>query len=194
MKRLSSFFPLLIMALLAMASFWLEYVVRNETPNGLGRHRHDPDAVVHDFSVVRFDAEGKKRSTLSATKLTHYPDTDTAELVAPRLDFVQDKRNTTFVSETGIADNIRRKVTLLGKVVGHSPEMGDDPEQTLRTDVLEVLVDDEIGNTQQPLEYRYGKSSLVGVGAVWNNITGQLKVLRNVRATIPPAGKESQPN
>lgn len=191
MKRLSSLFPLLVMALLAMASFWLEYIVRSETPAGLGRDRHDPDAVVHDFSVTRFDAEGKKRSTLTASRLTHFPDNDTAELLAPRINFVQDQRSTSFVSETGLADNRQRKVTLLGKVVGNSPASAERPEQTLHTDELVVLVDDEIGSTRQPVAYTYGKSSLEGVGAEWNNITGQLKILRNVRAVIPPGAMTS---
>lgn len=184
MKRLSSLFPLLIVALLAMASFWLEYVVSNETRAGLGNDRHDPDAIIHDFTVTRFDAEGKQRSRLDATRLTHFPDNDTAELIAPRMEFLQQKRSTVFTSETGFADNRYRKVTLIGNVKGHTPATADRPEETLSTDELDVLVDDEIGRTTHPIRFTHGASVLEGIGAEWNNITGQLQVNSKVRATI----------
>lgn len=184
MKRLSSLFPLLIVALLAMASFWLEYVVRNENRPGLGNDRHDPDAIIHDFSVTRFDAEGKKRSSLNASKLTHFPDNDTAELVAPQISFLQEKRNTTFTSESGLADNLQRKVLLIGKVRGVTPASAEQTAQTLSTDELEVLIDEEIGHTPHPVHFTHGASELDGIGAEWNNISGQLKLLSHVRATI----------
>lgn len=184
MKRISSFFPLLIVALLAMASFWLEYVVSNENRAGLGNNRHDPDAIIHDFSVSRFDAEGKKRSDLSASKLTHFPDNDTAELIAPRISFLQQHRTTTFTSEHGLADNQQRMVTLIGNVRGITPASASSPEQKLSTEELEVLVDDEIGRTKYPVRFEHGASELTGVGANWNNISGRLDVLSRVRTTI----------
>jgi lipopolysaccharide export system protein LptC len=187
MKRFSSLFPLLIVALLAMASFWLEYVVRNENHSGLGNDRHDPDAIIHDFSVTRFDSEGKKRSSLNAVKLTHYPDNDTAELVSPRISFLQEKSTTTFTSESGLANNRQHSVLLIGKVRGITPATAEHPAQTLSTDELEVLVDDEIGRTPHPVHFTHGASELDGIGAEWNNISGQLKILSHVRATVARA-------
>ncbi|MEN3112454.1 LPS export ABC transporter periplasmic protein LptC [Uliginosibacterium paludis] len=194
MKRISSFFPVLIVALLAMASFWLEYVVRNENHGGLGNNRHDPDAIIHDFSVARFDAEGRKRSDLSADKLTHFPDTDTAELVSPRISFLQEHRTTTFTSDHGLADNHQRVVTLIGNVQGSTPAGADTPAQTLATDELEVLVDEEIGRTRHPISFSHGASELTGIGANWNNVSGQLDVLSHVRTKIFRAPKHDMQN
>ncbi|MDQ7988753.1 MAG: LPS export ABC transporter periplasmic protein LptC [Candidatus Dactylopiibacterium sp.] len=185
MKRVTSFFPLLIVALLAMASFWLQYVVSNENRTGLGGDRHDPDAIVHDFSITRFDTTGQKRSSLQAERLTHFPDTDSSDLLAPKITFLnKDGRTTTFVSETAVANNRDRTVLMLGKVRGHTPASGGQTEQTLLSDELEVLVDDEIGRTRQPVTFLQGASRLDGIGAEWNNITGQLRLQSHVRATI----------
>lgn len=191
MKRLSSLFPLIIVALLAGASFWLEYVVRNETREGLGKDRHDPDAIVHNFKVERFDKTGTLNSRLLANKLTHYPDNDTAEVEAPRISFMRNDQVTTFRSEHALADDRQHILTMIGKVQGERPAKGQQLAQTLATDELMVWTDDEIARTQHPIIFTQGKSKLEAIGAEWNNISGQLQLNKHVQAILP--GRPAQP-
>lgn len=186
MKRISSLFPLIIVALLAAASFWLEYVVRNESQSGLGKGRHDPDAIVNNFQVDRFDISGKLSSRLTAKKLTHYPDDDTADIEAPHITFLHESRNMEFRSEQAHADNRQRTVLLFGKVRGERPATVDSAAQTLDTDELTVWVDDEIARTPQPVLFTHGKNRIEAVGADWNNLTGMLNLHSSVQATLPP--------
>lgn len=186
MKRASSLFPLIIVALLAAASFWLEHVVRNETRNGLGKDRHDPDAIVHNFAVERFDRSGTLRSRLTASKLTHYPDTDTADVEKPHVSFLQEASVTNFSSEHALADNRQRNVLMFGQVRGERPATPGNSAQTLSTDELTVWVDDEIARTQHPVRYTSGGSQIDAIGADWNNLTGLLNLHGNVQATLQP--------
>lgn len=192
MKRISSLFPLIIAALLAAASFWLEYVVRNETRSGLGKDRHDPDTIIENFKLERFDAGGALRSRMLASKLTHYPDDDTADIEAPSMSFIQEGRSTTFRSEHAVADNRQKSLLMIGKVRGERPASGDLPGQTLKTDELTVWTDDEIARTRHPVSFTHGNARLDGIGAEWNNITGLLKIQQHVRAVLP--AKAAAPN
>lgn len=187
MKRLSTLFPLIIVALLAAASFWLEYVVRNETRSGYGKNRHDPDAIVENFTLERFNAEGSLSSRLEARKLTHYPDTDTAEIMKPQVSFPQKNGvTTTFHSESALADNRQSKITLIGKVKGERPASPSNLAQTLSADEMTVWTEEEIVRTHLPIRVTSGNSQLDAIGAEWNNLTGQLSLHSFVRATIQP--------
>lgn len=80
----SRLFPLLLVLALALLSFWLERAVNDETSHPALR-RHDPDYIVERFSAVTYDEAGKKASALAAERMMHYPDDDSTELVAPRV-------------------------------------------------------------------------------------------------------------
>ena len=77
-------FPLALMLALALLTFYLERKVREEEA-GPALRRHDPDYVVNNFTTTTYDREGVSLSVLSATRMLHYPDDDTTDLVAPRI-------------------------------------------------------------------------------------------------------------
>lgn len=52
-------FPIVLLALLAGLSFWLQSAVNVEESRRDGKLRHDPDAIVDNFTVRRFDADGQ---------------------------------------------------------------------------------------------------------------------------------------
>ena len=193
MNRLSSHFPLIIAALLAAATFWLEQVVRNEYRSGLGNARHDPDLIVDQVSIDRFDLTGKRISRMTGSKLVHYPDDDTAEITSPVITLTRDARPTVFTSKTAHANNETKVVVMRDSVRGERAASADAPLQTLETEVLTVLTDDEIARTDKPVFMTQGASHMSGIGAEWNNITGLFTIHSMVRATLAPKPDASQP-
>jgi len=186
MNRLSTHFPLIIAALLALATFWLEQVVRNEYRNGEGNTRHDPDFVVNQVTIKRFDIDGKRISQMTATKLQHYPDDDTADLTDPAITLLRDARPTLFSSKTAHANNDTKIVTMQGNVRGERAAGAGIPAQTMTTEELTVLTDDEIARTDKPVTLTRGAAQLTGIGAEWNNLSGQLTINSQVHVTLPP--------
>ena len=77
-------FPLVLLVSLALLTFWLERAVREEPAAGVQRS-HDPDYSAEGFTITDFNRAGAAVSTLSAAKMTHYPDDDSTELLAPRV-------------------------------------------------------------------------------------------------------------
>lgn len=186
MNRISAYFPLIIAALLAAATFWLEQVVRNEYQDRHSNLSHDPDLIANNIAVDRFDVEGNRITRITAQRLHHFPDNDSAELTAPIITMTRNARLTTFSSNTATAYNETKTVVMSGNVRGSRPAAGDAPGTTLATDELTVLTDDEIARTVQPVTLTHGAATLTGVGAEWNNLTGQFAVKSFTRTTFPP--------
>lgn len=78
--------PVLMMAALAAASWWL---VKNSPvppdPGSAAALRHEPDYTMRNFAVTVYGPDGSLRSRLEGDRLTHYPDTDTIEVEGVRL-------------------------------------------------------------------------------------------------------------
>ncbi|HEV8096758.1 MAG TPA: LPS export ABC transporter periplasmic protein LptC, partial [Burkholderiales bacterium] len=110
-------FPLVLVLALALLTFWLERTVRDEEVHPSQR-RHDPDYLVEQFVVTKFNAAGALESTVSATKMVHYPDDDSTELVAPRV--VQAKANEprmTLSADRGAVSHNGEELCLFGNAL-----------------------------------------------------------------------------
>ena len=83
-ERFGGWFPLLLVAVLAAVTFWLDRVVQPpaEAP---AVNTSEPDYIVDGLSAVRMDRQGRVKHTLKAQKMTHYPEADMTVLVEPRL-------------------------------------------------------------------------------------------------------------
>ena len=193
MNRLTAHFPLVIVALLAIASFWLEQVVRNEHRESLGKQRHDPDTIVERFAIDHFDTSGKLQSRLTASQLLHYPDDDTADITSPVLTLTRDERPVVFTSQRARASNTTKVVVLQGSVRGERQATSSEPAQILTTEELTVFTDEEIARTSLPVLYTQGSARLDGIGAEWNNLDGLLQIHSQVRGEFPPRPSPPQP-
>ena len=71
--------------LLATGSWWLTRTVGVPEKTFDGKARHDPDYIIENFNATVMNEEGRRRYTLSATKLTHYGDDGSSELDRPYL-------------------------------------------------------------------------------------------------------------
>lgn len=185
MKRASSIFPLLVVAGLAAGSFWLEYVVNNERPSGVANRRHDPDAVVENFSIDRFDNSGRLQAKLSGKEMLHYPDDDSADIVAPRFDLLNPERPAHITATSARATEKATRIVMTGNVRGVRPARNGAAEQVLTTEELTVLTDDEIARSDQATIFTQGSRKVDAAGFEWNNVSGLL-TLSQVRAFIPP--------
>jgi lipopolysaccharide export system protein LptC len=85
LDRLAVYLPLLLMAMMAMTTYWL---VRNTPVMGEveleAAPRHVPDYFMRDFSVKVFGEDGRLKSEMIGIEGRHYPDTDTLEIDQPR--------------------------------------------------------------------------------------------------------------
>ena len=180
-------FPLLLMLALALLTFWLEQAVREEEGVHPALRRHDPDYVVENMSLIRFDAQGATESTLAAAKMIHYPDDDSTELVAPRV--VQTKPNEprmTVTAERGTLSQDGEEVFLYGNVLLVREKGAQHSESRMSTSFLHVVRSRSLVRTDREVEIREEDRVLSGRGMEYHNDSRQLFLRERVRGRFDP--------
>lgn len=157
----AALFPLLLAALLAGLTFWLEAATRPQGGGKDGKLRHDPDYLVEDFAVRRFDPEGRLQHTLRAAEMRHYPDDDSTHVTAPALIY-HATPPTRLEARTALLDNQGRTVTLLGEVRVTRAGAAGTAETVLTTAQLDVFPDDEVAISRAPAILTQGASHVSG--------------------------------
>lgn len=84
--QVSIYLPVLLMGLLALASYWLLRVTP-EAPGPVAERpvTHQPDYFMRRFSVKVFDAQGVLKTEVFGAEIRHHPDTDTTEIDNARI-------------------------------------------------------------------------------------------------------------
>jgi len=187
-SRISNLFPLVLMLALAAGSFWLERAVQAPQLDHSGRMRHDPDFVAEDFNITQMNAAGKPEYVLSATRMTHYPDNDSTDIVAPRLVQRQDKASPISIrSDRGQLFSRGREAKLYGNVLLVRAAGKGQSEMRVQTEYLDVFPDRDFARTDKRVLITQGDSRLSGVGMEFNNKTQQLALLSQVRGSFDVA-------
>jgi lipopolysaccharide export system protein LptC len=187
-SRVPSLFPLLLMLALAAGSFWLERAVQVPEPDRSGRMRHDPDFVAEDFNITQMNAAGKPEYVLDAARMTHYPDDDSTDIVAPRLVQSQDKTSPISIrSDRGQLFSRGREAKLYGNVLVVRAAGKGQSEMRLQTEYLDVFPDRDFARTDKRVLITQDNSRLSGVGMEFNNKTQRLALLSQVRGTFDVA-------
>ena len=175
-------FPLLLMLALAALTFWLERTVREEEGAHPSLRRHDPDYIVDNLNHTRFNAQGAVESTLVATKMLHYPDDETTDLVAPRV--VQTKPGEprmTVTADRGALSQDGEEVFLYDNVLLVREGSADRPETRMRTSFLHVVSAQSVVRTDRDVLVTEEDRVLSGRGMEYRNDSQELFLRERVR-------------
>lgn len=184
MDRITAWFPIMALVLLAAVTLWLDRQVRPPERPGDGNARHDPDYVIENISATRIGADGNPRYTLNARRVTHYPDDDSTHLDAPRLvRFATDLAPVTMSSRTALVSSNGQDVYLMDDVKVVRAPYAEHSELVLDTTYLHVVPDDDIAQTDKPVRIHDANTLISSVGLEFNNATRILKLLSHVRGT-----------
>jgi lipopolysaccharide export system protein LptC len=179
-------FPLLLMLALALLSFWLERTLREEDRHPALR-RHDPDFLVENFTLTRYDARGAPEATLAAAKMVHYPDDDSTELFAPRI--VQQKSNEprlTLSADQGKLSHDGEEVFLHGNVLLLREPGAGRGESRMDTSFLHVVSARSLVRTDREVRVSEPGRLLQARGMEYRNDTGQLFLRDQVSGRFLP--------
>jgi lipopolysaccharide export system protein LptC len=185
----SRLFPLALMLALALLTFWLERTVREEQPHPSLR-RHDPDYLVEQFVLTKYNAAGILESTLTAAKMVHYPDDDSTELVAPRV--VQAKPNEprmTLSADRGTLSNNGEEIFLFGNALLVREAGAGKPEARVQSSFLHVVGARSLVRTDREVTVSEPGRALSGRGMEYHNETWQFFLRDQVRGRFEPRRK-----
>jgi lipopolysaccharide export system protein LptC len=182
--RTQSLFPLAVLTLLAALTFWLERATQVGEGAPDGKLRHDPDFIVSDFTVRKFDLQGALQYALVAQRMVHYPDDESTEVESPHLTYFSRPPIMRISSRRANISKDGNEVVLIDDVRAVREPSAKDPEMVLLTTELSIYPDQEFAATDKAVKLIHGKSVLNGVGMELDNKAQLYRILGNATGTL----------
>jgi len=177
-------FPLALLILLALLTFWINRSVQPPVPKLDGSSRHDPDYIMSNFVTTQTDINGDLRYKLAAVEMRHFPDDDATELQRPRYtQFAVGKPYTEVQGLRGFVSTDGEEVKLLDNVKVTRQAFAGKGEMTVETDYLNIRPNDELVTTDRPVVIRQApKTVIYATGMIYEKKQHTVTLLHKVRA------------
>ncbi|KQP21631.1 LPS export ABC transporter periplasmic protein LptC [Pseudorhodoferax sp. Leaf267] len=189
--RFSIYLPVLLMALLALGTYWL---VRNAptmvTPHSERPVDHDPDYFMRDFSVKTFDASGRLKTEIQGEQAWHFPDTDTLEIDKARIRSLNEQGHVTLSTANRALSNADgSEVQLFGNAIVVRESVTDKsgrvlPRMELRSEFLHAFSNVERVRTHLPVVMTRGSDRFTGDRMDYDNLDRLMQLDGRVRGMV----------
>jgi lipopolysaccharide export system protein LptC len=168
----SAYLPLLMMAALAGATWWLvENAPSTDTPRAAGAPRHEADYVMTRFVVQRFGSDGALRTQLEGDRLRHFPDDDTLEIDQAKIRAIGgDGTVTLAVADRALSNGDGSEVQLLGNAHVTRPAAGKLEAIEFHSEFLQGFRNIERLRTHLPVVVTQGQSVIHAEGMEYDNL------------------------
>jgi lipopolysaccharide export system protein LptC len=180
--RLTSWFPLGLMILLALLTFWLDHTVQEPLFKRNGSARHDPDYWVENFVARRLGKDGLPLHMLAAVKMEHFPDDDTSQLKRPNFTAMdQDRVPTHIAAQSGLVSSNGKEVYFTHNVEVRKDAGAEKDWLTINTEYLHITPDQDIARTDRAVTIKTPAAVITAIGMELNNRTHVVKLLSRVK-------------
>ncbi len=184
---LAAYLPLLMMAVLAMATWWL---LKNSpgAPEAAttARVSDEPDYTMEQFAVERFDATGRLKLRIEGARLRHFPATDRIEVEAAQIRAIApDGRVTLAHAQRALGTGDGSELQLLGGAEVSSTDANGAP-LVMRGEFLHAFFVTERVKSHLPVWVQSGPSELRAAGLDYDHAARRLELQGPLRAVLPP--------
>lgn len=178
--------PVGLMVAVASLSFWLERAVHVDPIRPVAE-QHSADFWAREFTVRRFDPDGRLQHVLTAELMTHYPDRDIVEMTHPQLIFQQNPQ-TTITAETARVGPDGKQIDLAGNVRVQRASVKNASAAPLQisTEQMTVFPEKAISSGSHAVRIVQGTSVITGSGFSTDQTTGVTNLSGRVNAIIQP--------
>ena len=189
LQGLSSYLPLLLMAVLAAGTWWL---VRN-TPGAPGARApappsQTPDYTMTGFAITRFAPDGQVALRIAGDVLRHFPATDRLEIDGVQIRATApDGRTTDATARQAVANGDGSEIQLLGAAEVISQQPGGDRLE-VRGEFLHAFLRFERLRSHLPVQVRHGGTLARAGGLELDNLQRLITLNGPVRTTIAAPG------
>ena len=187
--RAANLLPIMLMLFLAALTLWLRITMEAPGKNGNGPNRHDPDAIIDNFTVTRLDEQGAAQYTLTANRMIHFADDDSTELAAPQVVKLGEGPTVTITAERGTVTRDGTEAFFHDNVLVVRSATAEREELRVRTDTLHVLAEKNIARTDRAVTITEGRSVLSGVGMEFDENARRFALFSQVRGRFDQARK-----
>ena len=182
-SRARYWLPILPLLGLLGVTYWLNQQVQPEHAKPDNGKRHDPDAIMENFSAVRLNEQGKPRFIMAAKIMRHYPDDDSTVLEVPRLTTLSAGHPAIhLIARQGIVSSKGDEVSLHHDVEVLREASVQQSELTLHTEYLRIVPDRDWAETDRAVTVVDARNTIHAVGLEMDNKARTLKLLAQVKS------------
>jgi lipopolysaccharide export system protein LptC len=184
-NRASTWFPVMLMLLLAALTYWLQLTVNDVGPVRERGPDSEPDFIIDNLRVTRTNAAGLPDYVLTGLRMEHFRNNDTTRVTKPALThFAPGAPPVHLTAERGVVTGNGDQYDFFDHVVVTREAVAGSAELKMSTEYLKVLPDKALASTDRPVTITQGESVLNGVGLELDNNTRILRLLSQVRGTL----------
>ena len=186
--------PLLLITLLALASWWLvKNAPRPQAPAAERPVSGDPDYTMTQFALERFDSAGRLKLRIEGDHLRHFPSTDRVEIEGARIRaFAPDGRVTVATAQRALANGDGSEIQLLGGAELSAEDSAGVP-LLMRSEFLHIYLVGERIKTHLPVRLQQGETEIQAAGLSYDNATQRLDLKGPLRTVFAPRGRPAPP-
>jgi lipopolysaccharide export system protein LptC len=189
---LSSYLPLLLMALLALATWWLAKHSPQAGPAAEQRPvSADPDYTMSQFALERFDPAGRLKLRIEGARLRHFPATDRIEIDEVQIrSFAPDGRVTLASARRALGNGDGSELQLLGGAEVTSPGASGG-DLVMRSEFLHAFVLLERVKSHLPVLVRQGGTEMKAAGLDYDHATRLLELKGPLRVVLATPARQT---
>lgn len=181
---------LVVLALLAAAalgSTWLMKRVGMQETGGETAATREPDYYMEDFNTLTMRDDGTPKHRLQASYMAHYPDSNTTELLQPKLEIFRRNQTPLYITaEKGSVISDNKVILLKGKVRLWQNNTAGKRTLDVKTSNVRVLRDEKYAETDEYATITSGRATITGTGMqAWLD-EDRLKVIHHEKTIIEP--------
>jgi lipopolysaccharide export system protein LptC len=183
----SAYLPLLLMTLLALATWWLvNHSPRAPVADEARAVSAAPDYTMSRFALERFDATGRLKLRIEGEQLRHFPATDRIEIDGAVIRAVApDGRVTLAHARNAIGNGDGSELQLLGGAEVTS-ERANDTSLVMRSEFLHAFFFTGRVRSHLPVQVQLGATALRAAGLDYDHAAGRLELKGPLRAVMAP--------
>lgn len=198
--RFRTWLAVVLLAVLALGSFWVQDVLRHNAEDGSERQsaREEPDYYVEKFNFIKLSNNGNANYHITGERLIHHPRHDNIEILQPRINSFDQERSPLHIRaeramvEQKSAEVFPRRehdqVHLYDQVSVERPAGENVRYMKLQSDYLLLLPDEDSIKTDTAVSLFTSNSETHAVGMEANNATQQMTLLSKVRMRLKRPG------
>lgn len=182
--------PLLPLLGLLGFTYWLNQLAQTEPGKPGKAERHEPDAIVENFSAVSLNEQGTPHFVMAAKKMLHYPDDDSTLLEVPHLTLLTAGRPAMHaIARRGIVSSKGDEVFLHEGVEVLREASESQYELRIHTEYLHFIPDQQLADTDHTVTIKEANNSVQATGMEMDYRARTLKLLDRVRSEYVPGKK-----
>ena len=180
--------PLLMVAMLALGSYWMVRSAPGVDTGELPRPPDDtPDYLIEGFTVQKFDAKGQLSALLQGASAQRLPDAPWIEIQKFTFRSTDAQGQTKWASaDQGLSspDNNEFQLSGRARMVREAHPAGDYPRLEIRGDFLHVWTEPEKVESDRPVQLVHGKHRIRADSLHYDGSTRTLQMDGRVQAIL----------